>query len=100
MFTVPKEKLRVVNQDVVADESSETGSLKDSEKVLEPPSGAEIIKALTEDEQEEQQERIGESEKGSGAEGGVKRTGSPVSSKGKGRVREIVERLEGVEGLS
>jgi hypothetical protein len=84
MFTVPKEKLRVVNQDVAADESSETGSLKESKKVLEPPL-----------EEEEQRERIVESEKEVGAEGGGRRTGSPVSSKGKGRVQEIVEKLEG-----
>jgi hypothetical protein len=100
MFTVPKEKLRVVNQDVVADESSETGSLKDSvEKAFELPSGAEIIEDSVEEEQEEQRERIEESEKKGEeegeVEGGVRRTGSPMSSKGKGRVQEIVERLEG-----
>lgn len=85
MFTVPKEKLRVVNQDIAADES-ETESLMGSEKVLEP-SGAEMIDAPVEQELEEEKERI--------REGGVRRTGSPVSSKGKGRVQEIVERLEG-----
>ena len=94
MFTVPKEKLRVVNQDVAADESSETGSLRESENVLEP-SGAQIIEAPVEGkgEQERTEEReleqIGERE----GEGG--QSGSPVSSKGKGRVQEIVERLEG-----
>jgi len=83
MFTVPKEKLRVVNQDV-QDESSETGSLKDSIKIIEP-SEAEIIAAPVEEEQEQERERREEG----------RRTGSPVSSKGKGRVQEIVEKLEG-----
>jgi hypothetical protein len=82
MFTVPKEKLRVVNQDV-QDESSETGSLKDSIKVIEP-SEAEIIAAPVEEEQEQERERREEG----------RRTGAPVSSKGKGRVQEIVEKLE------
>jgi hypothetical protein len=84
MFTVPKEKLRVVNQDV-QDESSETGSIKiaeaddnkEREKVLETPR-AELIHFPAEQEEEQ-----------------VTRSGSPVSSKGKGRVQEIVERLEG-----
>jgi hypothetical protein len=79
MFTVPKEKLRVVNQDI-QDESSETGSLTDSIKIIQP-SEAEIIAAPTEVEQGQEQEG--------------RRNGSPVSSKGKGRVQEIVERLEG-----
>ena len=91
MFTVPKEKLRVVNQDVAADESSETGSLKESEKILEPPSGTEIIEAPVVVVEEEQRERLVGSEK----EGSGWRTGSPASSKGKGRVQEIVEKLEG-----
>ncbi len=89
MFTVPKEKLRVVNQDV-QDESSESGSVMlveaddGNEKADQASAGPQMLLHAA---QEERLDRIRESE---GA-----RTGSPVSSKGKGRVQEIVEKLEG-----
>jgi hypothetical protein len=95
MFTVPKEKLRVVNQDVAADESSETGSLIESEKVLEPPSGAEIIDTPLDGERMEKRRDGREQEQTGERQGEGGRSVSPVSSKGKGRVQEIVERLEG-----
>jgi hypothetical protein len=84
MFTVPKEKLRVVNHDFDED-SSETGSLRSKKgsskslRVVEPLLSVEENAPETEQEQEAE---VGRKEKGKEME-------SP-----RGKVQEIVQKLE------
>jgi hypothetical protein len=83
MFTVPKERLRVVNQDV-ADDGSDVGSLrskKGSNRSLreqDMPPRTRDLTPLIED---------------AGGTDTSSRDSSP-RSKAKGRVREIVDKLE------
>jgi hypothetical protein len=87
MFTVPKEKLRVVNQDV-ADDKSEVASLKSrkgsnrSVQESEMPAISGEQTPLVEDVEEKEAEINEPSPLGKG------------KGKGKGRVKEIVEKIE------
>jgi threonine/homoserine/homoserine lactone efflux protein len=87
MFTVPKEKLRVVNQDV-ADDKSEVASLKSrkgsnrSVRESEVPAISGEQTPLVEDVEEKEAEINEPSPLGKG------------KGKGKGRVKEIVEKIE------
>lgn len=78
MFTVPKEKLRVVNHDV-ATEGSDGGSLRSkvSNRSLETPDATMETVALVQD-----------------AEGREVDNDSQTKGKAKGRVKEIVEKIE------
>lgn len=81
MFTVPKEKLRVVNHDV-NDDRSEVGSLRSKKGSAKSLKDAFIPPPLVVEEAEAETTRRDESPKG--------------SPKGKGRVLEMVEKMEGM----
>jgi hypothetical protein len=105
MFTVPKEKLRVVNPgEEEASEASSSRRASEDEKAqgLEPGDALEVLVPIEQEterqkekglEHEQEQERVG---RGLEVKEVERRTpsSSSASSKGKGRVQEIVEKLE------
>jgi hypothetical protein len=101
MFTVPKEKLRVVNHDF-EEERSEVGSVRSmkssgrrSVKDLfgigeEDEKGAEAAEPLLEDMDEKDDAALDEKSEPRGSRGESPRS----KDKGKGKVLEIVEKIE------
>ncbi|PQE25045.1 galactose oxidase protein [Rutstroemia sp. NJR-2017a BVV2] len=90
MFTVPREKLRVVNHDVMED-ISEAGSVGGRSRTVSASGtlsrkGSEV---LSKKESMRSLKRMESLESGDGA------SNSSLRGKGKGKVSELVERLEG-----
>jgi hypothetical protein len=96
MFTVPKEKLRVVNQDVLSDADEEEAEDPDEEKMLgrmeDDGAGREKEKSDAKEMVRDEVREVTDTEREREA---ASRPGSPGKVRGK-KVQEILEKIEGM----